>query len=117
MYGLIIENVLGYLRANFHPKMVEDIIQAAKLPFERAEIDKVYPEGYIPKIGKKASLLLSTPEQDIFEGKHNSKMKKTKSKQNHSYFRPKVGIWGFSISTRKGIECPLYLFMSGHFQS
>ncbi|XP_059085303.1 soluble guanylate cyclase 88E-like [Tigriopus californicus] len=68
MYGLIIENVLGYLRANFHPKMVEDIILSAKLPFERAEIDKVYPEGYIPKIGKKASLLLSTPEQDIFEG-------------------------------------------------
>jgi len=59
MYGLIIENVLGYLRAHYHPKRLEEIKASAKLPFqEPVDILKVYPEGVIPRIGKKASLHL-----------------------------------------------------------
>jgi len=59
MYGLIVENVLGYLRAHFHPKRYEEIKAAAKLPFEDpVDILKVYPEGIIPRIGKKASIHL-----------------------------------------------------------
>ena len=68
MYGLLIDNVLRYLRAKYHPKVVNDIIKESKIPFEEADISSTYPESYLPKISKKASLFLQVREQDLFEG-------------------------------------------------
>ncbi len=70
MYGLIIENVLGYLRSHFHPMRFDEIVRLSKLPFEdgKPDIEKVYPDGIIPKIGKKASQVLQVSEPEIFEG-------------------------------------------------
>lgn len=36
MYGLIIENVLGYLRSHFHPKRYEEVKKVAKFPYDEA---------------------------------------------------------------------------------
>lgn len=69
MYGLIIENVLGYLRSHFHPMRYQEIHRLSKLPFEdKPDIEKVYSDGIIPKIGKKASQVLQISEPEIFEG-------------------------------------------------
>jgi F420-0:gamma-glutamyl ligase-like protein len=88
MYGLIIENVLGYLRSHFHPKRYQEIKTLAKFPFEevhkithvififrlipyfrsKVDIDKLYPEGHIAKLVKKASQVLQITEQEILEG-------------------------------------------------
>ncbi len=109
MYGLIVENLLGYLRTHFHPHRYDEILNSSKLPFndppdlfqvrsnqETQNVDttfnllifqKVYPEGVIPRVGKKAryvnsvgfkgfrqdfppssSIHLQLSEKEIFEG-------------------------------------------------
>ena len=68
MYGFLIDNMLRYLKATYHPKVVNDIIKESKIPFEEADIQTTYPESYIPKISKKAVLFLQIREQELFEG-------------------------------------------------
>ena len=63
MYGVIVENMLGYLRSHYHPHRYEEIKVSAKLPFDDPiDLFRVYPEGAIQKIGKKASLHLQVRE-------------------------------------------------------
>ncbi len=64
MYGLIVENVLGYLRTHYHPHRYEEIKASAKLNFDDPiDLFKVYPEGVIPRIGKKASMHLQVTQK------------------------------------------------------
>ena len=41
MYGLLLENLLSYLRTHYHPKSYDEILEAAKIPFKEADINKV----------------------------------------------------------------------------
>ena len=68
MYGLIIENVLGYLRSHFHAKRYEEIVRLSKLPFDGApDIERVYPEGIVAKLGKKAVQVLQVRLWDTLD--------------------------------------------------
>ena len=57
MYGLVLENFLSYLRATFHDRLVDKIIENTKLPFKRAQVDENYPEGMICKIKPEGHVL------------------------------------------------------------
>ena len=50
MYGLIVENVLGYIRTHYHPKRYEEIIESVKLPklkdLDISKVSNVIKIGY-----------------------------------------------------------------------
>ena len=59
MYGLLIENVLGYIRAHYHPKRYEEVVEMSKLPFSGpVDIAGQYHEGIVSRVAKKACLVL-----------------------------------------------------------
>jgi guanylate cyclase len=68
MYGLIVENVLRFLRSTAHPKVFDDIRRSAQLPLEDVDILANYPENLVGKIVKKASMILQMADPEIMEG-------------------------------------------------
>ena len=98
MYGLLIDNVLRYLRAKYHPKVVNDIIKESKIPFEEAEISSTYPESYLPKISKKASLFLQVREQELFEGKISVTFLLAEKRRKTPSVHPDVYFSGYVVS-------------------
>ncbi len=69
MYGLLIENALAYMRSTFREKVFKDVIESARLKIDSENVDvfRVYPEGNVSKLVKKASRITQMDESDILE--------------------------------------------------
>ena len=67
MYGFVIENILAYLRSITNAEKFDAIIQSTKLPLDAPlEINRVYPESYIPRIVRKACRVLDRNDEEIY---------------------------------------------------
>ena len=86
MYGLVLENILGYLRVSFNTKSNQQIIAATKLPFATAVVGQTYPEGMASKLGKKACAVLGLSEHELYEA---------------------VGVYFMSIAEQQGYWKPI----------
>nr|XP_023029751.1 soluble guanylate cyclase 88E [Leptinotarsa decemlineata] len=67
MYGLLIENLSEYIKQTYGEEKWEEIRRAAAVEQPSFSTRQVYPEGFIPRLSKKAIEILKVSEKDFFE--------------------------------------------------
>ncbi|CAH1958014.1 unnamed protein product [Acanthoscelides obtectus] len=67
MYGLIIENMVEYIKQTYGEDKWEEIRRAAAVDQPSFSTHQVYPESLLPRLSKKSVQILRVSEKDFFE--------------------------------------------------
>uniref|UniRef100_A0A6A7FMP9 guanylate cyclase n=3 Tax=Hirondellea gigas TaxID=1518452 RepID=A0A6A7FMP9_9CRUS len=66
MYGLILENLVEYIKFHYGEDKWEEIRHLAKVDMPSFSTHHVYSETLVPRLGKKAAQVLNVPEDEFF---------------------------------------------------
>ncbi|XP_040580131.1 soluble guanylate cyclase 88E isoform X2 [Lepeophtheirus salmonis] len=68
MYGLLLKNLSDYVKEVYGEQMWNKVVASLKIENDDFIIDKVYPEGQLLKMSKKAIQVIGTSNEDFYEG-------------------------------------------------